>query len=124
VTHHDFRRITLAFTGVIEGSHMGHPDFRVTNKIFATLHPDLKSGMVKLTPNQQKTFIAEHPDSFAPEAGAWGRSGCTRVNLGTVDEDSLGQALTLALQNIAAKKPTATAKPAKKRAKPSTRPRK
>ena len=105
MTHHDFRRIALALVGALEGSHMGHPDFRVTNKIFASIHPELKSAMVKLTPDQQKTFITEHPKSYAPETGAWGRSGCTRVNLGTVDEDSLGQALTLAWQNIAQPKP-------------------
>ena len=34
-----------------------------------------------------------------PEAGAWGRSGCTRVVLTAVDEDTLGEALTLAWRN-------------------------
>jgi hypothetical protein len=106
MTHKTFRRIALSLNGAIEASHMGHPDFRVANKIFASLHPDLKSGMVKLTPDQQKTFICEESTSFAPESGAWGRSGCTRVTLATVDEDSLGQALTLAWQNIAANKPS------------------
>ena len=36
--------------GAVEGAHMGHPDFRAHGKIFATLHPDLQTGMVKLTP--------------------------------------------------------------------------
>ena len=107
MTQHDFRRIALALTDAIEGSHMGHPDFRVNGKIFASLHPDLKAAMVKLTPDQQKTFVTEHPKSFSPEAGAWGRAGCTRVNLAIADKDSLGQALTLAWQNIAQLKPTA-----------------
>lgn len=121
VTHHDFRSIALALTGTVEGAHMGHPDFRTNGRIFATLHPDLKSGMVKLTPGQQKAFISEAPKSFALEAGAWGRSGCTRVNLASVDQDSLGQALTLAWRNITAKKPATNPAPAKKRAKPSSR---
>ena len=32
---------------------MGHPDFRVAGKIFATLGPGEAWGMVKLTPAQQ-----------------------------------------------------------------------
>jgi hypothetical protein len=55
--------------------------------------------MVKLTPDQQASFIEDHPDAFEPEAGAWGRSGYTRVILKAVDEDTLGEALTLAWHN-------------------------
>ena len=96
----DFRRIALAMQGATEGSHMGHPDFRVKNRIFATLHDDRELGMVKLTPDQQAAFIHAHPGAFAPENGAWGRAGCTRVRLAAVDEETLGGALTLAWQNI------------------------
>jgi len=78
---------------------MGHPDFRVDRRIFASLHGDNQFGMVKLTPEQQASFIENHPAAFAPEAGAWGRNGCTRVALETVDEDALGEALTLAWRN-------------------------
>jgi hypothetical protein len=95
----DFRRIVLGLEGAVEGSHMGHPDFRANERIFATLHPDLKSGMVKLTPEQQERFLRDHPGTFMPEPGAWGRSGCTAIQLATVDEDVLGEALTLAWQN-------------------------
>ena len=99
VTPLSFRRIALALQGAIEGAHMGHPDFRVDRRIFASLHGDNGSGMVKLTPDQQATFIEDHPKAFSPEAGAWGRSGCTRVVLTAIDEDTLGEALTLAWQN-------------------------
>jgi hypothetical protein len=94
----EFRRIALGLTDAIEGSHMGHPDFRVNGRIFATLHPDNKFGMVKLPPDQQQRFVDENPDAFAPESGAWGRQGCTRVRLDTVDEDTLGEAMTIAWQ--------------------------
>ena len=41
-----------------EGAHMGHPDFRVRNKIFASLGvPDKAWGMVKLTPEQQEMLM-------------------------------------------------------------------
>lgn len=121
MTHRDFRRLALALTGTIESSHMLHPDFRLNGKIFATLHPDLKSGMVKLTPDQQQRFIAADPKSFAPEAGAWGRAGCTRVHLVSIDEDTLGQALTLAWQNIAAKKNTTPSTKRKTSDRPQTK---
>jgi hypothetical protein len=89
--------------GAVEASHMDHPDFRVDNRIFATLHQDRKSGMVKLTPDQQAEFIRDQPASFKPENGAWGRQGCTAVLLAKVDEDTLGEALTLAWRNTAEK---------------------
>jgi hypothetical protein len=97
----DFRRVALGMADAVEGAHMGHPDFRVNNRIFATLHADNKVGMVKLTPEQQKRFIEETPAAFAPESGAWGRSGCTSVRLDAVDGDTLGEAMTLAWRNIA-----------------------
>jgi hypothetical protein len=91
--------MALALEGAVESAHMGHPDFRVDKRIFATLHGDKQFGMVKLTPEQQASFIDDHPAAFAPEAGAWGRSGCTRVTLMAADEDTLGEALTLAWRN-------------------------
>jgi hypothetical protein len=111
-----FRRIVLGMDGAIESAHMVHPDFRVGNRIFATLHHDSDFAMVVLTPDQQEQFICSHPDAFAPESGAWGRDGCTRVRLASVDEDTLGQAVTLAWQNILNK----SRKPPRKR---SARPR-
>jgi hypothetical protein len=105
LTSDDFRRIALGMTGAIESSHMDHPDFRVNGRIFATLHGDLEFGMVKLTPEQQARFIGDAPKAFAPESGAWGRSGCTAVRLDKVDEEALGEALTLAFQNATAATP-------------------
>lgn len=99
MTFERFRHIALALDGASEGAHMGHPDFRVDKRIFASLHDDNTFGMVKLTPDQQASFIKDHPAAFAPEAGAWGRNGCTRVTLKGVTEDALGEALTLAWQN-------------------------
>ena len=98
-----FRRIALAMQGALEGAHMGHPDFRVNGRIFATLHAGGSHGMVKLPPEVQKKFMRESPAAFSPEAGAWGRRGCTRVHLASVDEETLGEAMTLAWQAISNK---------------------
>lgn len=85
--------------GAIEGAHMGHPDFRVNGRIFATLSPDNRQGMVKLTPEQQQTCVRAHPATFVPASGAWGRQGCTMVNLASADAEAVGEAATLAWQN-------------------------
>ena len=118
----DFRRIVLGMEGAVEGAHMGHPDFRVNNRIFATLHHDREFGMVALTPDQQAEFMRAHPDAFAPESGAWGRAGSTRVRLASVHEEKLGEAVTLAWQNIVNKGPS-TPTP-KRSARPVRKPRK
>jgi hypothetical protein len=96
----DFRRIALGMEGAIERAHMGHPDFRANGKIFATLHSGDRFGMVSLTPAQQETFISQYPAMFTPEAGAWGRQGYTRVRLEAADEESVGEAMTLAWRNV------------------------
>ncbi len=103
----DFRRIALGLEHAAEGAHMGHPDFRVGGRIFATIHPDLRTGMVKLTPREQDALVREHPTVFSPENGAWGRQGCTRVQLANTDEETLGEAMTLAWRGVKAKKPVA-----------------
>jgi hypothetical protein len=113
---HDFRRMALGLQGAVEGAHMGHPDFRVNGRIFATLHTGDLYGMVKLTPEQQQTLLEDHPRVFAPESGAWGRAGCTRVTLKAATPDVVGEALTLAWQNTSAaperaKKPSRSTRP-------------
>jgi YjbR len=105
-----FRRIALGLKDTVEHEHHGHPDFRVGGRIFATLaYPDTKWGMVVLTPEQQQTFVRDLSDAFAPVKGKWGEKGCTSVRLAAVDEEALGEALTLARQNAVAKGPTGAA---------------
>jgi hypothetical protein len=91
-----FRRIALGLNDASEGAHMGHPDFRVNGRIFATLHQDGVRGMVQLTPEVQQELIDLHPEVFERASGAWGRGGSTMVRLGAIDEATLGEAMTLA----------------------------
>jgi len=114
-----FRRIALGMADAVEGAHMGHPDFRMHGRIFATIHPDHQYGMVKLTPEQQERFVRENPSTFAPESGAWGRQGCTSVRLDGADEDIVGEVMTLAWQNAVAKGATKARKPQTKPARSS-----
>ncbi len=103
MTADEFRNLALDFPGAEERSHMDHPDFRVGGKIFATLGPDEEWGMVKLTPEQQSTFIDAEPEAFEPVKGGWGIKGATRVNLNAAREPSVVRALDAAWRNIAPK---------------------
>jgi hypothetical protein len=47
--------------------------------------------------------VRAHPDAFVPVKGKWGEQGCTSVRLDAVDEEMLGEALTLACQTTSAK---------------------
>jgi len=101
MTPADFRRLALSFLEAIEASHMGHPDFRVAGKIFATLGPDEDWGMVKLTPQQQESFIAAQPKAFQPASGAWGQRGATIVTLRSAKKSLVKEAMSLAWHNTA-----------------------
>ena len=104
MTAEEFRKLALSFPETIEASHVGHPDFRVRGKIFATLgYPDRRFGVLNLPPELQKEVVARHALVFAPAAGAWGRAGSTTVLLETANVESLRPLLELAWKHIAAK---------------------
>jgi hypothetical protein len=102
MTKREFRKLALELPDAVEAAHMNHPDFRVSGKIFATLAPKGQDwGMVKLTPDQQQTFVSTEPKIFQPVKGGWGRQGCTNVILKEANEESVRQALLTAWKNIA-----------------------
>jgi hypothetical protein len=115
MTPAQFRKIVLGLDGVVEASHMQHPDFRAANgRIFATLNEDLTRGMASLTPEQQADFIARAPEMFVPAAGAWGRGGSTMIVLKNADAEIVGEAVTAAWQRISALPPSKSRPKAKK----------
>jgi YjbR len=94
---HDFRRIALSLQGAEESCHMGSPDFRVGNRIFATLAAAKQGhGNIMITPEQQAAFVEELPEVFIPVKGGWGRNGATHVRLDLANEDLLTAALKTA----------------------------
>ncbi len=98
----EFRKLALEIPNAVERSHMNHPDFRVAGKIFASLGvPDENWGMVKLTPEQQRTFIEKAPKIFKPCSGAWGRQGATNVYLPSAKASIVRAALDAAARNVA-----------------------
>ena len=105
MTAQKFRELALKIPGAIEAEHMGHPDFRVNGKIFASLgYPDDAHGMVGLTPEQQAEMLKKEPDVFKPCAGVWGKHGATNVHLGSAKVGVIRAALKAAAQNRAAER--------------------
>ncbi|MGE0143347.1 MAG: MmcQ/YjbR family DNA-binding protein [Planctomycetota bacterium] len=97
----DFRKIATALDGVVEGEHQAHPDFRVQGRVFATITADGTRGMVKVTPAQQLEWTRAD-SAFSPASGAWGRAGCTMVDLALVTKARLREAIVAAWANASA----------------------
>lgn len=94
MTAAEFRRLALALTGAVEGRHMGHADFRVGGKIFATLgYPDGDRATIVLSPADQDLLVRQHPKAFAPANGAWGAKGSTTVLLRAASRPAVRAAL-------------------------------
>jgi len=96
MTLDDFTRVALSLPEAVEGSHMGRTDFRVGNRIFASLHSDKDAGMVILKPEEQAMLVEAEPAMFSPVPGGWGKSGSTLVHMAAVDEPTLRDALVRA----------------------------
>jgi hypothetical protein len=94
MTANQFRDIALSLPEALESEHMGHPDFRVGGKIFATLDmPEAGWAMVKLTPEEQTVFVSAKPKAFVPVKGGWGRKGATNVRLSLAESDAVRDAV-------------------------------
>lgn len=97
MTSEQFRRLALSLPETCESAHMGRPNFRVRGKIFATLgYPRVGWGMIKLPPEDQEFLVRAQPGAFSPVKGAWGRAGCTNVELRKTRTGPVREALTIA----------------------------
>ena len=103
MTADDFRRVALGLPQAVEQSHMGHPDFRVRGKIFASLDDGGRRGCLKLEPEHQEMLMAAEPQLFEPAGGYWGRKGWTYVLLAPADEATLVSVLTASWRGVAPK---------------------
>jgi hypothetical protein len=102
MTADQFRRLALSLPGALEGAHMGHPDFRVGGKIFASLgYPDKAWGVIRLSVEQQAQFGRAEPKIFVPVKGGWGKRGATNVCLKPARKAALFPAMVAAWRNVA-----------------------
>lgn len=103
MTGDDFRGIALQLDGVMEKSHMGHPDFRANGRIFASLLGNEERAGLKLSPDEQGELMRRHPTVFTPASGAWGRQGWTVADLSAAKPAVVRSALLLAYANVVEK---------------------
>ena len=111
MTPAQFRKLALEQPGAAESSHMSHPDFRVQNKVFASLSQDGDIGVLKLTPEQQEAWTSKHPKTFAAASGAWGARGYTKVTLDQAKTPVIRAAMKLACANVKAPPPAKPSRP-------------
>jgi hypothetical protein len=105
MTAAQFRKIALSFPETVEAAHMGHPDFRVGGKIFATLgYPNEERGVLVLSPDEQRELIRQHPKMFESVPGGWGRRGSTQVLLKQITPPILKAAMRKAWKRKAPKR--------------------
>lgn len=76
MTGNEFRRLALSFPETAESAQMGHPDFRVAGKIFATLsYPDKGWAMVKAYGGTARGTCANRTCSLRAREGRLGSKG-------------------------------------------------
>ena len=97
MTAADFRALALQLPGAVAGTHMGHADFRVRGKIFATLgYPTEEFATILLTPQEQAGLLEEGSGAFVPVKGGWGLKGSTNVRLRLAAAEPVRRALCAA----------------------------
>jgi hypothetical protein len=101
------RRLALALPEAIESSHFARPDFRVRNKIFATLPPGGETVVVRLAPANVDALVSADQATFWDEwRGRWLGIRLDRVAL-PVFRDLLADAWrTVAPKRLAARPKT------------------
>jgi hypothetical protein len=104
LTARAFRKFALEMPEAVEGSHMGHADFRVGGKVFASLGPDEAWAMVKLGPDDQADLVEDETGPYKPAAGAWGAGGSTIITLRQASETKVRRAVAAAWRNVAPKR--------------------
>jgi len=102
ITSVQARRIFLDQPEAEEKSHMGHPDFRVGGKIFATLWPDRKIAVVRLSIPDQTAALQMNPEALTLKY--WGKSPYLEVSLERANAPLLRALAQAAWRNTAPKK--------------------
>ena len=65
ITAAQIRKLALALPDAVESSHFDVADFRVKKKIFATIHPGGKTGvLLRIDPDLASGLAESDPDTF------------------------------------------------------------
>lgn len=100
VSPSEVRRLALTLPEAVEASHFDQPDFRVRNKIFATLPKDGQMVCVRITPVNLDALVTADPLTFRD---VW-RGRWLGVRLDRVTQDVLRELLVDSWQLVAPKR--------------------
>jgi hypothetical protein len=100
MTPQDYCELALSMPEAEQSSHVDVTDFRVKQKIFATLREIDNRAVIKLTPADQKLMMETSPSIFEPIKGSWGERGWTRVHLEQADSDIVRHAIGIAWRTV------------------------
>jgi hypothetical protein len=65
ITPAKIKQLALAFPEAVQSSHFDVTDYRVKNKIFATVHPTGKTGvLLHIDPDQRAALVDSEPETF------------------------------------------------------------
>ena len=104
------RQLALALPETTEQPHFEKPSFKVGKKVFATYNGPFNRICVKLSEADQYAFCSFDSSVIYPVPNKWGKQGWTLINLATVQEETLVDALTMAYCEVAPKKLAALVK--------------
>jgi hypothetical protein len=106
LTPAQFKKLALAIPHAEEGQHVGHPDFRIYGKIFATLQPAKGVAMVKISVEQQAVLVERDPETFLL-FGGWSKNGATGIALARAKAPLVRDLLKEAASRVPKKKGSA-----------------
>ena len=113
ITAQRVRELVAALADAHEGAHHGHPDFRVNNKMFATLTEAEDRAALRLTSVEARALAERAPESFRlvseREPVTW-----VSVRLASADEHELRDLLEEAWSLRVGEKPAPRAKRTKR----------
>lgn len=99
-----FRENLNKLEGFDEQDHFENKAFKIKKKIFATLNLKESRACVKLNEIDQSAFCSYREDVMYPVPNKWGKQGWTLINLKTIPDEMLEDALRTAYETVKAKK--------------------
>ena len=99
ITAAQIRKLALSFPEAVESSHFDVTDFRVKKKIFATIHPSGKTGvLLHIDPDQRAALAENEPETYQL------RSTALQVTFAKISVAAYKQLLEQAWRGTAPKK--------------------
>lgn len=96
--------IAMKLEGVTLKDHFGSDSYSANKRMFFTLWSSKKQGSLRLSPVDQREFLASDADAFSEIDNAWGKQGWTTVHLEHIRADEFEKALVAAWKYSAVKK--------------------